>query len=112
MSSSPSNEINPQTIFEKGNDRVTAKPAIPQEDVAASQVAAQGGQQGDFRNAQAALGQGAHGTAEQGKEHHDAHHREAGFIGALQRRIGSAVFGRVGQRYGGAVNGLDWATLE
>ena len=52
------------------------------------------------------MDQGWNGAAEQGKEHHDAHHREAGFVGTLERWIGFPGFRRIGQRDGGAIDGL------
>jgi hypothetical protein len=38
------------------------------------------------------LGQGGNGAAGQAKEHDEAHHGEAGFVGALQRRVSKAQY--------------------
>ena len=108
----PADEIHAQAVVEQGDERITAKAPVAQEDVAAGELAEQRGRQRQFRDAQAVLGQAQDRAAEQGEEHHQAHHGKAGFVGALERWVGGAVFARVGHGDRRAVQDLEGPALE
>jgi hypothetical protein len=101
----------PIELVQQGQEDEIPKAAVGQQDVSRNQLIQQLAKEGQFRGVEIARGQTQDSAAQQGKQHDDAQHWKIG-LGALQSRVGGAVFGGVRQGQRGAIDDLDPAALE
>lgn len=108
----PADKIHSQCVLEQSDQSVIAKATVAQKNISLDQLAGELSQERQFGDLEAALSQGIDGAANKTPQDHHAHHRKAGALGALDRRISHPILGCIGQSDRGAVATLDGTALE
>ncbi|PYI81020.1 MAG: hypothetical protein DME26_20610 [Verrucomicrobia bacterium] len=98
-------------MLEQGQQHKIAEASVSHQNVTLGQLAEQWVEHRQFGHAQIAGDQTQNGAAEHGEHHHHPQHGEIRF-GALDWRIGFAVFWGVGQGQGGPISQLEPPALE